>query len=56
MQNDENYLHLGDRKQVAYKDFKSLSEVDVDYFRALIFEAYEIDKEFKETKNADSKK
>ncbi|MES2589030.1 MAG: DUF1801 domain-containing protein [Bacteroidota bacterium] len=56
MQNEENYLDLGDRKQVAYKDFKSLSEIDFDYFKALIFEAFEIDKEFKKTKNADSKR
>ncbi len=47
MQNEENYLDLGVRKQVAYKDFKALSEIDIDYFKALIFEAYEVDMGFK---------
>jgi hypothetical protein len=44
LMNDEiNYLDKGDRKQVYYKDFSSIKEIDVDVLKAYLFEAVLID-------------
>ncbi len=46
--NDElNYLDRGDRKQVYYKDFNSIKEMDEDVLKTYIFEAVEIDRQFR---------
>ncbi len=48
LMNDElNYLDRGDRKQVYYKDFNSIKEMDEDILKTYIFEAVEIDKQFR---------
>jgi hypothetical protein len=41
-----NYLDRGKRKQVYWKDFTSLKEIDADLLKAYIFEAVEIDDAF----------
>lgn len=47
LMNDElNYLDKGDRKQVYYKDFTSIKEIDRDVLKTYIFEATEIDRQF----------
>jgi|SRR5688572_33087425 len=46
MRDELNFLDKGTRKQVFWKDFKSIKEIDVDLLRAYLFEADEIDKQF----------
>jgi len=43
MRDELNYLEKGNRKQVYWRDFKSIDEVDVDLLKAYLFEAIEID-------------
>jgi hypothetical protein len=38
-----NYLDKGDRKQVYWKDFKNVKEINIDLLKSFIFEAAEID-------------
>jgi hypothetical protein len=45
MQDDINYLDKGDRKQVYWRDFTDISEIDVDLLKAYIFDAVLIDEE-----------
>lgn len=46
--NDElGYLDQGNRKQVSYKDFKSLQEIDLDILKVYIYEALKVDEQFK---------
>lgn len=46
--NDElNYLDKGNRKQVYWKDFLTLYDIDIDILKTYIFEAVEIDNAFK---------
>ncbi len=46
--NDElNYLERGNRRQVYWKDFKSVNDIDVDILKTYIFEAVIIDEQFK---------
>lgn len=44
LNDDFNYLDKGDRKQVYWKDFKHINEIDIDLLKTLLFEAIEIDK------------
>ena len=46
MRDEINYLDKGTRKQVFWKDFASIKEIDVDILKAYLFEADEIDKQF----------
>ena len=43
MRDEINFLEKGNRKQVFWKDFKSIKDIDVDLLKAYIFEAAEID-------------
>lgn len=43
MRDELNYLDAGDRKQVYYKDFKDIHEIEQDVLKAFLFEALEID-------------
>ncbi len=46
--NDEiNFLNNGDRKQVYYKDYLNIKEIDVDLLKSYIFDALLIDNQFK---------
>lgn len=48
---DENaYLDKGNRKQVYWKDFGNLKEIDFSVLKAYIFEAVLVDGQFKKTK------
>jgi hypothetical protein len=48
---DENgYLDKGDRKQVYFKDFESIKEIDVDLLKSYIYDAAIIDEELKKKK------
>lgn len=42
-----NYLDKGERKQVYYKDYLTIKEIDADLLRTYIFEAVMVDKQFK---------
>ncbi len=44
LQDELNYLDKGDRKQVFWKDFQHISEIDEDVLKSYIFEAAEIDR------------
>jgi hypothetical protein len=45
LSDETNYLDRGSRKQVYWKDFQSIKEIDVDLIKAFIFEASIIDEE-----------
>lgn len=51
MRDEINYLDKSGRKQVYWRDFQSLNDIEPDMIRAYIFEAAEPDKpEYKNTK------
>jgi hypothetical protein len=52
MQDEIGYLNKGDRKQIYWRDFTSVSEIDVSLLRAYLFEAMMIDDETKAIKNS----
>ncbi len=43
MHDDIHYLEKGERKQVYWRDFKSIEEIDVDILRAYIYDAVLVD-------------
>jgi hypothetical protein len=45
-----DYLDKGERKQVYYKDFKQLKDIDTDLLKSYIFEAIILDEQFRKTK------
>lgn len=45
IQDDINYLDKGTRKNVFWKDFSDISEIDIDLLKAYIYEAVIIDQE-----------
>lgn len=47
---DQNYLDKGNRKQVYYRDFLTIRDIDTDLLRSYIFEALIIDGQFKKKK------
>jgi len=51
MRDEINYLDKGDRKQVYWKDFSDVKDIDIDLIRSYIFEAFKIDEEIKKRKN-----
>lgn len=44
---DFNYLEKGNRKQVYSKTFFDIKEIDVDLLRAYLFDAVDVDEEFR---------
>lgn len=46
-----DYLDKGDRKQVYYKDFKRLKDIDTELLKSYIFEALLADETFKRKKH-----
>ena len=44
MRDEINYLDKGKRKQVYWRDYKSIKEIDIDLVRSYIFEAAFLDK------------
>lgn len=51
MRDDLNYLEKGARKQVYWKEFTSISEIDADILKAYIYEAVAIDEQVKNNKS-----
>lgn len=45
LKDDSDYLDKGNRKQVYWKVFHHLNEIDVDLIRSYLYEAVEIDRE-----------
>jgi hypothetical protein len=43
LRDETNFLDKGGRKQVYWKDFKSIRDIDIDLLRTMLFEAAEID-------------
>ncbi len=43
MKDELNYLNKGERKQVFWRDFKSVKNIEVDLLKTYLFEAAEID-------------
>ncbi len=43
LRDEFNYLDKGTRKQVYWKEFRTVREIDVDVLRMLLFEAAEVD-------------
>jgi len=50
LQDEINYLNQGNRKQVCWKDFTSIADVDVDLLRAYIFEVALLDEQIRKLK------
>lgn len=50
MNDDMNYLEKGNRKQVYWKTFHSIKEIDTDLLKVYIFEAALVDEEIKKNK------
>ena len=51
MNDENNYLDKGDRKQVYFKDFASTKEIDLDLLKSYIYDAVIIDEAFKKKKS-----
>lgn len=51
-----SFLDKGDRKQVYWKDFENLNEIDVVLLKSYIFGAVEIDKQLSKNKNGIQRK
>lgn len=47
LQDDISYLEKGDRKQVYSKTFFDIKEIDVDLLRAYLFDAADVDEQFR---------
>lgn len=45
-----HYLERGGRKQVYWKDFTCVKDIDIDLLKAYIFEAVIVDEQFKNKK------
>jgi molybdopterin-guanine dinucleotide biosynthesis protein A len=45
-----NYLEKGNRKQVYWKTFHSVKEIDIDLLKAYIFEAVSVDEDYNRKK------
>ena len=56
MQDEIGFLDKGDRKQVYWKDFKSINEIDIELVRSYIFEAIMIDEQCKSKSNGIQRK
>jgi hypothetical protein len=52
LNDDINYLDKGDRKQVFYKNFVNVKEIDTDILKSYIFEAALIDQQFSKIKRS----
>lgn len=46
LRDEIGYLDKGNRKQVYWKDFKSITGIDVDVLRSFLYEAVLIDEQF----------
>jgi len=44
LRDELNFLERGTRKQVFWKDFKTIKEIDADILKTYLFEALEIDR------------
>ena len=49
MLDEINYLEKGDRKQVYYRDFKSMADIDEEVLMSYVFQAIELDEATKKT-------
>jgi hypothetical protein len=47
---DSNYLDKGERKQMYWKDFKNVKDIEIDLIKSFLFEAIEIDERLKKLK------
>lgn len=47
---DINYLDKGERKQVYYKDYLTLKDIDTDLLKSYIYEAVLVDDQFSKKK------
>ncbi len=47
MQDELNYLDKGNRKQMYYKDFTEIKNMDIDLLKVYIYEALMVDERFK---------
>ena len=56
LQDEINYLDKGDRKQVYWRDFYDVKDIDTDLLKAYIFEAALIDEKNMKAKKKKSKR
>jgi hypothetical protein len=51
---DQNFWEKGNRKQVVWKDFKQEKDIPVEELKFFLFQALEVDKEWKRKKQGKS--
>jgi hypothetical protein len=56
MQDEIQFLDKGNRKQMYWKDFKRIDEIDIELVKSYIFEAILIDEHLKNSRKGKSKK
>lgn len=54
--NETNYFDLAHRKQVSWREFETIKDVNVDLLKSYIFEAAIIDQELNKSKTSTKKK
>lgn len=54
--NETNYFDLGQRKQVSWRDFQRIKDVNIELLKSCIFEAAIIDQELHKNKTSVKKK
>lgn len=47
LSNEANFLDLRNKKQVGYHDFKSVTEIDREFIEQFLYEAIELDRNWK---------
>lgn len=52
MDDESQYLDKGGRKQIYWRDFKSIQEIDVDLIKSYIFQAVLIDEQLAENRKS----
>jgi hypothetical protein len=50
LQDKSNYLEKGNRKQVYWRDFQALKDIDTDLLKSYLYEATQIDQEKRQAK------
>ena len=56
MQNEDGFLDKGTRKQIYWKDFSNIREIDIEVVKSYIFEAVLIDEQLKNKSNGIQRK
>ena len=56
LSDEVKYLDRGERKQVYWKDYKKITDIDIELLRSYIFEAILVDEQLKDNKHGIQRK